>query len=174
MQKPYGERTMTVSDEEYDALPDDRLWTAHRSVVAAEFFETWKDRMQRLLTMPVPPSTSETDLVPKFYQRVVGEGMQNEPKGEEDWEAHFDDEWYDGDLGIDDDEQARDESLELEPVDMMRPASVSSLVYNFSSSFWLLTLNLARCSKSMKSTSATAGSSQTSTKRVVGLKSLLW
>lgn len=116
---------MSISDEEYDALSDDRLWTAHRTVAAAEFFGAWKGRMQRLLTMPVPPSTSETDGVPKFYQRVVGEGMQNAPRGEEDWVAHFDDGWYDGDVGIDGDERARDESFESEPVDMTRPASVS-------------------------------------------------
>lgn len=116
---------MTISDEEYDALPDDQLWTAHRIVTAAGFFGAWRDRMQRLLTMPVPPSTSGTDEVPKFYQRAGGEGMQSEPRGEEDWQPHFDDEWFDGDAGIDDDELAEDQSLQLERVDMTRPASVS-------------------------------------------------
>ena len=128
VQKPYGERTMTIPDEEYDNLADDRLWTGHRSVAAAEFFGHWKQRMQQLLTMPVPPSTSETDNVPKFYQRAVN-GTQNvsPPRSEQDWQPHFDDEWYDEDLETDEGEadEPEIEALQLEPVDMTRPASVS-------------------------------------------------
>ncbi|KAI0116544.1 hypothetical protein GGR51DRAFT_555568 [Nemania sp. FL0031] len=59
---------ITVSNEEYEALPEAERWRAHRTTPVVQFFESWRRKFERLVWMLVPNPIGQP-ATGRFYSR---------------------------------------------------------------------------------------------------------
>ncbi|KAH8658314.1 hypothetical protein BX600DRAFT_514813 [Xylariales sp. PMI_506] len=99
----HSESHVTVSWEEYDALPDSEKWKGHYTAPIVEFLDAWTRRYEMLVWMLVPNPVRQPT-TGRFYTRANSRPIEEEllHQGEpQPWHPEEDTASYDGESGFD-------------------------------------------------------------------------